>query len=93
MADKTLIKNPHITEKASMLAEQNQYVFVVAKGATAPEVAKAVAATYKVKVAGVKMINTKPKPKRIGRSMTVVPGMRKAIVKLQKGEKLDILTA
>lgn len=93
MANKTLIKNPHLTEKASMLAEKGQYVFVVAKGATAPEVAKAITATYKVKVASVKMINTKPKPKRIGRSLTVQPGFRKAIVKLQKGEKMDILTA
>lgn len=76
-----------------MLAENNQYVFVVTNNATAPEVKKAVAATYKVKVAAVRMINAKPKEKRFGRTMGVKPGYRKAIVTLQKGEKLDVLTA
>ena len=93
MADKTLIKHPHITEKASMLAENNQYVFVVAKEATAPEVKKAITAIYKVKVDGVRMINAKSKEKRYGRAMGTKPGYRKAIVTLKKGEKLDILTA
>lgn len=76
-----------------MLAEMNQYVFVVAGHATAPEVKKAIAATYKVKVAGVRMINTKSREKRFGRTMGIQPGMRKAVVTLKKGEKLDILTA
>ncbi len=93
MADKTLIKHPHITEKSSLLAESNQYVFVVVPGATAPEVKKAIMATYKVKVAKVRMINAKPKEKRYGRTMGTKPGYRKAIVTLKKGEKLDILTA
>lgn len=93
MANKTLIQHPHITEKASMLAGKNQYVFVVSPVATGPEVAKAIVATYKVKVASVRMINAKPKEKRIGRSLVMQPGMRKAIVTLKKGEKLDILTA
>lgn len=93
MADKTLIKQPHITEKASRLAEGQQYTFVVAKHATAPEVKKAITATYKVKVASVSMINVHPKPRRVGRTMSMTQGYRKAIVKLEKGEKLDILTA
>jgi large subunit ribosomal protein L23 len=93
MADKTLIKHPHITEKSSMLGQDNQYVFVVAAGATAPEVKKAIVAIYKVKVAAVRMINTKPKEKRLGRSIGIKPGIRKAIVTLRKGEKLDIMTA
>ncbi len=93
MADKTLIRHPHITEKSSMLAENGQYVFVVDGAATAPEVKKAIVATYKVKVASVHMINTKSKEKRMGRSIGIKPGFRKAIVTLKKGEKLDILTA
>lgn len=76
-----------------MLAEKNQYVFVVSPVATASEVAKAIDATYKVHTISVRMINVKPKEKRIGRSLVMQPGMRKAIVTLKKGEKLDILTA
>lgn len=93
MADKTLIKHPHVTEKASRLSAENRYVFVVAKNAAAPEIAKAIAATYKVKVESVSVINVKPKPKRVGRTMTKTQAVRKAIVKLKKGEKIDILTA
>jgi large subunit ribosomal protein L23 len=93
MANKTLVKYPHLTEKASILSENNQYVFVVAKEATASEVKKVITETYKVKVDGVRMINTKSKLKRIGRGMGVKPGIRKAIVTLKKGEKIDILTA
>ncbi len=36
-----LIKKPWVTEKATRLAEQRQYVFLVAAGATKPEIKKA----------------------------------------------------
>lgn len=93
MADKTLIIKPLITEKASSLGAMNQYVFLVTAGATGPEVKKAVEATYKVKVATVRTINLPSKMKRIGRNLFERPGIRKALVTLKKGEKLDILTA
>jgi len=93
MADKTLVKRPLITEKSSNLASINQYVFLIEKGATGPEVKKAIEATYKVKVAAVRTINLPSKMKRIGRNLHEKAGVRKAIVTLKKGEKLDILTA
>jgi large subunit ribosomal protein L23 len=93
MADKTLIKKPLITEKASNLGAFNQYVFLVADGATGPEVKKAIEAIYKVKVTTVRTINIPSKKIRLGRTPGIKPGYRKAIVTLKKGEKLDILTA
>ena len=93
MADKTLIKKPLITEKASSLVAYNQYVFLVESHATGPEVKKAVEATYKVKVATVRTINLPRKTKRIGRNLFERPQIRKAIVTLKKGEKLDLMTA
>lgn len=91
--DKTLVKKPLITEKASMLGTLNQYVFLVADRATGPEVKKVVEAVYKVKVASVRTVNVPSKMKRLGRNLFKRPGYRKAIVTLQKGEKLDVLTA
>ncbi len=93
MADKTLVKRPIITEKASNLGAINQYVFLVENHTTAPEVKKAIEATYKVKVQAVRTINVPSRVKRIGRNIGEKPGYRKAIVTLKKGEKLDILTA
>jgi large subunit ribosomal protein L23 len=93
MADKTLIKKPLITEKASSLGVLNQYVFLVTDNATGPEVKKAIELIYKVKVATVRTLNIPSKTKRLGRSIGVKPGYRKAIVTLKKGEKLDMMTA
>lgn len=88
--NKFLIKNPIITEKATDLSAFGKYVFLVEKGATKPEVKKAVEGVYKVKVIDVHMINTRPKPIK-GRFMSEKSGYRKAIVTLKEGQKLDIL--
>lgn len=93
MADKTLIKKPLITEKTSDMAAFNTYVFLVTAKATGPEVKKAVEAMYKVKVESVRTINLPSKMKRIGRNLFERAMIRKAIVTLKKGEKLDLLTS
>lgn len=91
MVNKFLIKNPIITEKATDLSHQGKYIFLVDKKATAPEIKKALEAIYKINVIKLNIINTKPKPRRWGRSAGVKPGYKKAIVTLKKGQKLDIL--
>ncbi len=93
MADKTIVKKPLITEKASSLGAFNQYVFLVADGAAAPEIKKVIEQMYKVKVSSVRTINIPEKKKRFGRGVSVKAGYRKAVVTLKKGEKIDILTA
>lgn len=89
--DKSLVIKPLITEKATLLGASNKYVFLVKKEASASEVKKIVAAQYKVKIARVQCINTKPKKRRLGRNFGTKPGYRKAIVTLMKGEKMEIL--
>jgi large subunit ribosomal protein L23 len=82
-----IVKNIMMTEKATVLKEQNQYAFKVASKATKLEVADAVAEIYGVKVKSVNMLNYKGKPKRSGRSP--IPGRRadwkKAVVTLAEG--------
>ncbi|PIR88715.1 MAG: 50S ribosomal protein L23 [Candidatus Harrisonbacteria bacterium CG10_big_fil_rev_8_21_14_0_10_44_23] len=91
MADKFLVKNPIITEKASRLSAHGQYLFLVKKNATKPEIKKSIEAGWKVKVDRVNIVNIKPKARRLGRTMGQKPGYKKAIVTLRAGEKLDIL--
>lgn len=82
-----IVKNIMMTEKATVLKEQNQYAFKVASKATKLEVAAAVEEIYGVKVKSVNMLNYKGKSKRSGRSP--IPGRRadwkKAVVSLAEG--------
>jgi len=73
------------------MSGQDKYVFLVKKESTKPEVKKTVEGVYKVEVDQVHVINTKPKTRRLGRTIGVKSGYKKAIVTLKKGHKLDIL--
>lgn len=85
-----VITRPYMTEKAAMLAEAGKYIFVVAKTATKNEVVKAVQATFGVTVTRVNMINAPERKVRLGRHEGQIPGFKKAMVTLKKGEKIDI---
>ena len=90
-SNKFLIKNPLITEKGTRMSQWGQYVFLVDKKANKPEIKKIIEKEYKVNIVAVNIINTKDKPRRLGRTLGVKPGYKKAIVSLKKGQKLDIL--
>ncbi len=89
--DKFIVKNPLITEKATQIGALNQYVFLVDKNATKPEVRKVIEAAYKVKVERVNVINVKSKVRRLGRSVGEKPGYKKAIVTLKEGSKIEVI--
>lgn len=89
--NKFLIKNPIISEKSTAMSAENKYVFLVDDAATVSEVGKAVEKLYKVDVIKTNVINTSPKPRRIGRNLTMKPGYKKVILTLKRGQKLDIL--
>jgi large subunit ribosomal protein L23 len=86
-----VIKNPIITEKATTMAANGTYLFLVRDTATKPEIEKAVRSMYKVEPTKVRIVNTKPKQKRLGSSLGIRPGYKKAMVTLKSGQKLDIL--
>lgn len=65
---KLLLKKALITEKSANLSAGGQYVFMVDKNATKPEIRKAVQKEYKVTVTGVNIVNSKPKKVRLGRT-------------------------
>jgi large subunit ribosomal protein L23 len=86
------ILSPVITEKATLLSEQNKVVFRVAKDATKDEIAAAIEELFKVTVTKVNTMVTKGKVKRFrgikGRRIDV----KKAIVTLAEGQSIDITT-
>ena len=85
-----VIVAPHITEKSTMLSEQNAVVFKVAKGASKPEIKAAVEALFNVKVTGVNTIVTKGKTKKWKGRPYTRSDSKKAIVTLAEGNSIDI---
>jgi large subunit ribosomal protein L23 len=85
-----VILAPHITEKSTLLSEQNAVVFKVAKDASKPEIKAAVEALFNVKVTGVNTMVTKGKTKRWKGQPYQRSDSKKAIVTLAEGEMIDI---
>ena len=86
-----ILKTPHITEKATDLMENNQYIFKVYENSNKPEVKKAVESVYGVDVVSVKIINIPRKRKRLGKSPGWKKGGKKAIVRIKKGQEIEII--
>ena len=86
-----VLRFPHISEKATKLAKENQYVFNVYKQANKTEIKKAVENLYGVDVLSVKVINIPKRRRRLGRITGWRKGYKKAIVKIKKGQKIEII--
>jgi large subunit ribosomal protein L23 len=87
-----VIRTPSITEKSTMLSDQNQVVFNVAKDATKPEIKAAVEALFGVKVKAVNTLLRKGKTRRFRGIAGRLKDVKKAIVTLQDGQTIDIST-
>ncbi len=85
-----VIVGPHITEKSTLLSEQNAVVFKVATDATKPQIKAAVEALFGVKVTGVNTMVTKGKSKRWKGKPYQRSDSKKAIVTLAEGQSIDI---
>lgn len=83
---------PLITEKSTLLSEQNKVVFKVADDATKDEIAAAVEALFNVKVTKVNTVITKGKTKRFRGILGRRSDVKKAIVTLQEGQSIDVTT-
>ncbi len=85
-----LIKKPLVTEKATALDEAGKYVFIIDKHSSKNEIAKAVKNLYKVTVSKVNIINTAEKKKRYRNIVGFKTGVKKAIVTLKAGQKINL---
>jgi len=85
-----VILSPHITEKSTLLSENNAVVFKVAGDASKPEIKAAVEALFDVKVTGVNTLVVKGKTKRWRGKEYRRSDVKKAIVRLAEGQSIDV---
>lgn len=87
-----VILSPHITEKATVLSEQNKVVFQVAKDASKDEIASAVETLFNVTVTKVNTLVMEGKTKRFRGVRGKRSDIKKAIVTLAEGQSIDVTT-
>ena len=85
------IIRPRVTEKSGLLAQSNVYTFEVARSASKGTVAKAIDTLYKVKPVKIAIINVPARKVFVKGRRGVVSGMKKALVTLKKGDKIDFV--
>ena len=86
-----IIVKPHISEKTFNLSREDKYVFIVSDKSNKTEIKKAVKSIYGVSVISVNIINIHSRIKRFRGRMGLKSGYRKAMVKLAKGHKIDLM--
>ena len=86
------IRNPIVTEKATILSEQNKTVFKVHEKANKINIKKNIEKLFKVNVVKVNIINQKPKLKMKQGRKSLKSGFKKAVVTLKKGQSIDLTT-
>jgi large subunit ribosomal protein L23 len=84
-----IVKRPLVTEKATLLKEQNRYAFEVAREANKSQIKDAVEAAFKVDVVKVNVMTVPGKMRRIGRRYVLTQSWKKAVVTLGLGQKIE----
>jgi large subunit ribosomal protein L23 len=87
-----VILSPIITEKATSASEVNQVVFKVRRDATKPEIKNAIETLFKVKVLSVNTLTRKGKTKRFRGVKGRQQDVKKAVVRLAEGDRIDVTT-
>lgn len=83
-----VLRRPLITEKGTILLNQNKYAFEVDRRANKRQIKEAVEKAFKVKVEKVHVITVPAKEKGFARLRGKRPPWKKAIVTLKGGEKI-----
>ena len=86
------IRNPIITEKATILSEQNKTVFRVHSKANKQNIKRNIEKLFKVNVTKINIINQKTKVKFKQGRKSFKKGYKKAIITLKKGQSIDLTT-
>ena len=86
-----ILRRPWVSERAMGWEVQGQYVFAVDPAATKPVVKQTVEKLFGVKVEKVNIVNMKPRTKVFRGRAGHQTGFKKAIVKLVRGHKIEVL--
>ena len=87
-----VILSPVITEKATMASDKNQVLFKVARTATKPQIKEAVEKLFNVKVKAVNTLVRKGKTRVFRGMYGELSDVKKAIVTLEEGHRIDVTT-
>jgi large subunit ribosomal protein L23 len=87
-----IILSPVITEKATIASERNQVIFNVRRTATKPQIKEAVEKLFDVKVKAVNTLVRKGKIKAFRGTRGVQSDVKKAVVTLEEGHRIDVTT-
>ena len=83
---------PVVTEKSTNLSVQNKIVFKVPKKSNKKNLKKNIEKIFKVNVVKVNIINKQIRTKTTRGKKVKVPGYKKAIITLKKGQSIDLTT-
>jgi large subunit ribosomal protein L23 len=86
-----VILRPHVTEKSGLLSQSGKYTFQVTRTANKQSISEAVQTLYKVIPMHVTILNLPARKVFVRGRRGVVPGIRKAIVTLKKGETINFV--
>lgn len=86
----SVLVSPLVTEKALTGESERKYVFKVTPKASKPQVKRDIERLYNVKVETVNVINNKRKSRFVRGRIGYQTGMKKAIVKLCEGYKIEV---
>lgn len=89
-AARNVLVKPWITERATDLSALNKYVFLVDESATKPLVKENIAERYNIKPVAVDIVNIKGKLKYFKNQPRRRQSIKKAIITLKKGDKIEI---
>jgi large subunit ribosomal protein L23 len=85
-----LVRRPIVTEKATVLLEQNKYTFEVLPKATKPEIKAAIEDLFKVTVLDVNTQNPPRKKRRVGKFIGHRSLYKRAVVTLAEGDSITL---
>ena len=84
-----IILSPVVTEKATKISENNQYVFKVSLNSNKSNIKEAIEKLFKVKVKSINTTKVKGKTKIFKGTKGKRSDYKKAIITLNKGQNLD----
>ena len=84
------ILSPFVTEKSTNLSEQNKIVFKVPSKANKKNLKNNIEKIFKVNVTKINIINKQIRRKFTRGRKVRVPGYKKAIITLKKGQSIDL---
>lgn len=87
----SFILKPYITEKSGLMSREGVYTFEVSKDSNKSLISSAIKTLYKVTPTKVAIVNLPSKNVFVRGKRGVVSGLKKAVVTLKKGDKIDFV--